>query len=213
MTAMPWNWSAFEGSASVLKYARRDLPHLEAVIRLVPTRRLCVQAGGNVGIWPKALSAAFDTVLTCEPDPENFAMLLANVDEPNVQAFPVALGAACGYVGLSRQRRDGKPHSHEGCVHVAGAGEIEMVTIDTFDLRLCDLIYLDIEGYELHALRGAVRTLQTCRPIVAVEVNQHLGSYGIAEAELYAFMESMGYRLGPCYGVDRVFLPDGGAAC
>jgi len=203
-----WDWSGFQGSAPALKYARRDLPNLRAVIKLTPRHRVCLQAGGNLGIWPKALATAFESVFTCEPDADNYDKLRTNAPEKNIHAYPYALGETSGAVGLSRVRRDGKPTSHEGCVHVDGAGTVPMATIDEFELPVCDLIYLDVEGYELFALRGARATLARCRPVVAVEINKHLRSYGLTELDVLTFMEAAGYRSGPRVGCDQVFLPE-----
>ena len=49
--------------------------------------------------------------------------------------------------------------------------DVRTVTIDSFKERV-DLIKLDIEGMEMLALRGASRTIDTCRPIVAVEMKK-----------------------------------------
>lgn len=204
-----WNWAAFQGSAAALGYARRDLPNLEAVIALVPQRRQCVQAGGSLGIWPKRLAAAFEAVLTCEPDEGNVAKLRANAPERNIAVHAVALGERSGTVRLNRQRRDGKPTAHEGCPHVDRVGEtVPVMAIDDFDVAVCDLLYLDVEGYELHALRGSEGLLQQLRPVVATEVNQkHLQAYGVTEADLLGFMTGHGYLIGPRFGLDQVFLP------
>lgn len=205
---LTWNWNAFRGSTIALKYARRDLPALEAVIDLVPRRRLAFQAGGSLGIWPKRLAASFESVFTCEPDEANVAKLRANAPEKNIRIFPVAIGDRGGSVGLSTERRDGKPNAHEGCPHVQGSGAIPMMAIDDFDLLSCDLVYLDVEGYELHALKGAAATLHRCRPVVATEINpKHLQAYGVTESDVLTFMDAAGYEQGPRFGIDQVFLP------
>ena len=52
--------------------------------------------------------------------------------------------------------------------------EAEVVRID--DAVPADrdvgIVHLDLEGYELRALRGAVGTIRRCRPIVIVEANK-----------------------------------------
>lgn len=201
-----WDWTTFHGTPRALKYNRRDLPTLGAVIKRTPRHRVCLQAGGNLGIWPKALATVFEQVFTCEPDAENYQKLCANAPEKNIHAYPYALGEVSGHVGIARARRDAKPW-HEGCAHVSGSGDVPMVTIDEFALSVCDLIYLDLEGYELYALRGAIATLRRCRPVVAVEVNKHLAEYGVNPDDITAVMTGAGYSLGPTFGVDQVFLP------
>lgn len=197
------------GSATALMWAKKELPHLWTAVKFVSGRGHVVQAGGNLGVWPKSLSRMFRKVTTFEPDPANFAILKVNAPEKNIDARCVALGDREGTVSLSRVRRDGKRDSHPGCVHVSGEGDVTvpMTTIDAQQFKAVNLLYLDIEGYELHVLRGAVETLARCRPVVAVEINKHLASYGVTPADIYAFMEAQGYTAGPKLGIDQVFLP------
>jgi FkbM family methyltransferase len=201
-----WDWSRFQGSPLMLKFMRRDLPTLDRVIEMVPRHRVCVQAGGALGIFPKRLAETFDEVLTFEPDPDNFVRLCLNAPEPTIRAYPVALGAVNATVGLCKQRRDGKPENHEGCVHVAGDGEVPMLRLDELQLRVCDLLYLDVEGYELFALQGAAETLRRCRPVIALEVNANLGFYGLQESDLVGYLASSGYRRAARLGSDQVFV-------
>jgi FkbM family methyltransferase len=195
------------GSATALKWSHRDLSHLEAVLRLVPERHVAVQAGGNLGVFPRYLSERFSVTYTFEPAPDAFRMMLQNAPAENIVAFQAALGAEPALVGLSRVRRDGKPDAHEGITYVTGKGTIHTLTIDTLALDVCDLVYLDIEGSELAAIKGAEQTLTRCRPVVALEVNKNLQYVGVTEADIYAFMALMGYRHALTVGSDRAFVP------
>lgn len=59
----------------------------------------------------------------------------------------------------------------------AGVGvRVEAVTIDTLSARYGapDVLFIDVEGFELHALRGAVRTLREHQPDLYVEA--HVGA-------------------------------------
>jgi FkbM family methyltransferase len=154
-----------------------------------------VQAGGNLGLYPKRLAQEFKTVYTFEPDPENFARLKLNAPERNIIARQAALGADEQPVAISRVRRDGKHiKTHEGLVHVVGPGLIPCQRIDGLRLPVCDLIYLDVEGYELRALQGAVSTLARCRPMLALELNKNLGFVGLTEDFVVRFLNAQGYR-------------------
>ena len=55
----------FKGSGTALKLNRRDLPELEQVIALTPQHRVAVQAGGNLGLWPKRLAQDFRGEVGC----------------------------------------------------------------------------------------------------------------------------------------------------
>lgn len=57
------------------------------------------------------------------------------------------------------------------------------------------LIKLDIEGWEVRALRGAKRTLREHHPIIVCEVNRHaLERAGTSAAELHETLWLAGYH-------------------
>ena len=52
---------------------------------------------------------------------------------------------------------------------------INAITIDSLELPKVDFIKLDIEGGELHALKGAITTIVKHQPIITFEYLNHLG--------------------------------------
>ena len=207
MKPSAWAWHLFQGSAEALRYNRRELPHLDAAIALTRGRTAAVQAGGNLGIYPKRLSMKFKTVYTFEPAHDLWPIMLHNAPEPNIVKYQAALGYERELIAISRERRDGKPNAHEGIGYVVPNGTIPTLRIDDLNLPVCDLVYLDIEGAELNALKGSVETLARCRPAVGVEVNKNLGFVGLTKTDLIGFIETQGYRLAEAVGSDRIFVP------
>lgn len=53
--------------------------------------------------------------------------------------------------------------------HFLPAEPVDSLTIDALPLAECALIKLDLEGMEDAALRGAIKTLERCRPLVLFE--------------------------------------------
>jgi FkbM family methyltransferase len=216
MATVAWNWDTFQGSKVGLRLLKRDLPGLETVLRYVPGRQVAVQAGGNLGLWPKRLAQEFGTVYTFEPDPDWFALLKQNAPEPNIIAEQVALTADGAPVALSRERRDDSRRNgaHEGLTHVIGPGSIPSRRLDSLGLPVCDLLCLDVEGYELRVLQGAIGTLARCRPVLALEINKNLRHVGLTEEFVVRFLHAHGYQrkiLSPAEQAtlysDQLFLP------
>lgn len=147
-----------------------------------------VQAGGNVGMWPKRLAERFAKVYTFEPDQKNFRCLCANAPEENVFKFNAALGNSRGCIDLARDPK------RVGAHYVKGRGEIPVLRIDDLTLPACDLIYLDVEGYELFVLLGAIKTIARCNPTIVVEDRKSSERFGIRQGSAVEFLvSSMAY--------------------
>ncbi len=134
------------------------------VLPLVAEKRVCVQAGGNVGVYPLALSKVFDRVITFEPDEDNWLCLRRNVNVPNVMVFEAALGSEPGMCGILRIDTD-----NCGSHKTLPGSAVAVRTIDSLGLDQCDLIWLDIEGAEADAIKGALATIEKFSPIIVLE--------------------------------------------
>ncbi len=175
---------------------------------MVRQKRVAVQAGGNLGLFPKRLAEEFDSVLTFEPDARLYDKMKINAWESNIKAYRAAVGCERTPVSISSARRDNSGRAtHEGLTHVSGSGKIPQMMIDDLNLAHCDLLYLDIEGYEYNALRGAWQTIQRCKPVIGVEINRNIEFYGCSANELRDYICSFGYKLNFAMNSDEVYVP------
>jgi FkbM family methyltransferase len=67
---------------------------------------------------------------------------------------------------------------------------VTVSTLDSLELKRCDLIKVDVEGMELEVLRGAAATIERCHPILYVENDRVEKSPALIE-----FIMSLGYVL------------------
>lgn len=181
-------------------YVLKHLHDLEMTVSAAAHHGLVVQAGGHVGLWPLQLAVAFDRVLTYEPDPALFECLKKNTAKiERIRAKSLALGATRDYTTM-------KPHKKAGSwsIDPAGTVPVAMVSIDEELADLgwpqCDAIVLDIEGYEVEALRGARETIRRWRPVIHVE---ELGPHRAASAQ---FMATIGYVERARSGRDALYV-------
>ena len=178
---------------------------LDHVVKSLPVsrRRIAIQAGGHVGIFPMHLADLFECVHTFEPEPLNFKCLMRNTTKTNIVLHNTALGDKRGTIALVE--RDA---NNAGSVGVAPgvAGNIEVRRVDDCGFDHVDLIYLDIEGMEGPALWGASETVKRDRPVIVCE-NKGLDAESGTEGSLNKFIAAHGYK---CVGRlmrDDVFAP------
>ena len=157
---------------------------LDAVYQHCESFDVAVQAGGHCGVWPDALGRKFAHVYTFEPDPMNFRCLCANAPAENVFKFNAALDVLVG--GIEMIRRP----DNTGANCIGGAGPIPSLRLDALGLSACDLICLDVEGYEMASLKGAEATIEAHRPVIVIEDKGCSERYGIAIGETPAVAAS-----------------------
>lgn len=149
---------------------------LKLALQHTPQKRVVVQAGGNCGAWPVELAKHFTTVYTFEPHPVNFAALAINTASlPNVVKMQAALGYEPGLVHMELPDHEA---NNAGAYRVAKGGMVPVLALDALHLPVVDLLYLDIEGFEWQAIRGALKTIDRCKPTVAVEDKGLSEQYG-----------------------------------
>lgn len=166
---------------------------LEQVYPHVTDWSVCVQAGGNCGVWPKALARRFGAVYTFEPDPLNFYCLAHNVPEANVVKLQAAVGLSRPPVGLTGDADNCGAYFVAPLAATTGAYPV--LEIDSLRLRSCGLIYLDVEGYELSALESGLGTIDEFRPVICIENKGHSERYGATREQVEAWVAKRGYAV------------------
>ncbi len=127
---------------------------------------VAVDAGANIGIYTRFMSLCVGPtgcVHSFEPSPENFRRLQAATRKlPNVRLSQAAVGESSRRSRLyisDKLNVDHRAYVPEG--ESRHTVPIEMIALDDYFKpgERVDLIKMDIQGYELHALRGANRVL------------------------------------------------------
>lgn len=196
-------------NASVHYFTGTDRENIYTALSHVPDNRkaLAIQAGGNLGFFPWKFSSRFDVVLTFEPEPLNFYCLSHNVQEDNVVKIQACLGSEHKWVNIRNP-----DNSHVGLCEVdrdnTANGNIPTLTIDSLMVPACDLIQLDLEGYEYFALLGAEDTIKKYRPVIVLEMTGHETKYGVEAGLIDKTLANWGYRrVAQCY-LDVVYKHD-----
>jgi FkbM family methyltransferase len=146
--------------------SRADRAERELLRKILFPGAVVVDVGANIGIYSEFLSRCVGPtglVHSFEPSPDNFRRLrAATTNLPNVRLSQAAVGERSGESRLYISNKLNVDHRlYDPDEDSRRAVAIEMVALDDYFKpgQRVDLIKMDIQGYELHALRGAGRVL------------------------------------------------------
>lgn len=151
-----------------------------------------IDIGGHIGTHTIALSRCVGPtgkVHVFEPQAKLFTELLVNTSInacKNVVPHRVALGSQEGVAYIDHPCK-----TNEGMAQISSKGErVKVSALDSFAISNVSLIKIDIEGYEIEALKGALATLKQNRPVMIVEVFR-----GPECEQKLNFIRSLGYKI------------------
>lgn len=184
---------------------------IENVLPYVQQRDIMVQAGGNCGVALKPFIEVFQTIYTFEPDPINFYCLNLNLPYSNVIKIQSCLGNDHQLIKLENNFVDSCTAFFVSTLK-EGA-KIPMFKIDDLNLNRCDLILLDIEGYEQNALLGGENTIKKFKPVLCLEFYEPwMQRYSSSSSSIINLLSEWGYKLvseyRTSYSVDIIFCND-----
>jgi len=188
-----WQWVTEDSGAFWGPKDDWEQSHKAVYERHVTKWDTVVQAGGNCGMYPTLFARMFKQVYTFEPDPLNFFALVQNCQYDNIVKMQAALGDKPAMIEVRRHTMSNVGMHQVG---VSDAATIPQIRLDDLALKSCDLIQLDIEGYEISALVGATETIRAYKPVIACEN----GNSTIAD-----FLSQFGYSVVDSSKMDTIY--------
>ncbi len=180
-------------------------PHeasLEPCLRELLGSGVFVDVGAHVGRWTVRLSGQANKVIAIEANPETCRVLEQNIELnglTNVQV--VEMVAWDSYESFRLSDPTGRIRGASTRVSPSKSGEVRGFPLDDILAAAdeVDLIKLDVEGADLHVLRGLAGTLQRLSPVLFVEDHSIYGLY--RQEELFQLLTELGYswRSAPSY--------------
>lgn len=169
-----------------------------------------IDVGANQGeytLWAARKIGKMGFIVAYEPSEDLFGQLSTNITLNESISPPIHLRK----IGLSdkpgKLKLYTKPGKNEGVNtlfptkdHACLVGEVPLTTLDLEIQRLeitkLSLMKIDVEGAELHVLKGAKHTLAVLKPKLIIEINKESClSAGYAPEEIVDLLISMDYRL------------------
>lgn len=156
---------------------------------------VCLDIGANIGVISQALLANGFRVMAFEPQPELFEILNENCRAVGGEfvTFNTALGSAPGEAKMPKVQYSAKGNFGGlgiGDKSIYGDITVPVATIDSYHFPNVGFIKIDVEGFELEVLKGAVDTITRCRPILYIEDDRRDKSFALRE-----YVRSIGYDI------------------
>jgi len=145
------------------------LRHIYDIPGFIPTKdEIIIDVGANVGdtsiYWAKLYGAK---VLAFEPLSESFEIMRANISLNGLDDLITPYNLALG---------DGTDISFNMSGYMMkysmdSLKKIKTERLDNFNFNNISMIKIDVEGFELHVLRGAIETIKRNKPRIIIETH------------------------------------------
>ena len=196
------NWYWIKGDTGAFEGPKNDWlnSHNTKYFQYLNEFDTIVTAGTNCGMYARFYSRKFKHVYAFEPEPRAFFCMVNNCQSDNVVKMNAALGHGHGLVGIRRADPGGNDMNvgMNQIGPVTDEFKIPMLTIDSLGLDACNLIQLDVEGFEQYAIMGAQATIKKFKPVIIAE--------RFSDIENQKFMADLGYVLSDISGMDAIYL-------
>lgn len=162
-----------------------------------------VDIGANIGYYALQEARVVQKVIALEPTPASFKVLETNIDlnsYDNIEAHELAIGDCVGEVAFEISRACN--WNSVAPLRRKGTLSVRMETLDRLlDGHKVDFVRMDVEGYEMNALKGMKGVLRYNKPRMFIEVHRDkLKDYGSSQRELLEYLASFGY------GIEKSFI-------
>jgi FkbM family methyltransferase len=157
--------------------------------KILTPEDIVIDAGANLGYHTVQFGFLSKKVYAFEPQSLVFNQLCANILFNDLNDVIIPFRNALGDKEEVKQmwsieKEDfgneiynwgGRGLEHESSVHKSEEGEIreedqvKIISLDSLNISSCDLIKIDIQGYEYYAFKGAKKLIETNKPIILLE--------------------------------------------
>ena len=134
----------------------------KTALQYVERWKNCIDIGSNVGMWTRELAQKFEQVYCFEPNPNFIECFNKNITESNVKLFEL---------GLSNKEHTASQEFNSTQM-TNTPGNIQCRTLDSFNLNDIDFIKIDVDGFEIEVLEGAVETITRNKPVINIEMKR-----------------------------------------
>jgi FkbM family methyltransferase len=168
---------------------------------------ICVDAGANLGYHAIQFGKLSKKVHAFEPQPMVYNQLCTNIlfnDLDNIIIpYRVGLGDKESIAQMWSLENEnlgdvynwgGRGIEHKDAAYISNEireqDQIKIVPLDLFNIEHCNLLKMDIQGYEWYALQGAKQFLSN-KPVILLENNPEINELG---RKVLFMLQDLGYE-------------------
>jgi len=167
---------------------------------LMVKKGIFIDVGSNIGTISLAVSTTFKDaqIFSFEANPTTYKNFLANLKlnkSKNISPFSIALGEENRFIQFEDRGTDDQNGVLENKT-VKKSIKVEMKRMDDiFLFPSIRLIKIDVEGYELFVLKGAIENLKICEAIFFEFSQSNYSKYGYSGLKILEFLNNLGFKI------------------
>lgn len=168
-----------------------------------------IDAGANIGFYSLIASSKLSErgkVFSFEPVPSNYEQLEYNIKKSNnskIEVIKMGLWNKEDTLKFSLDETHSDNHGSFTAGKVTNSSQYFECPVNSLDSLLdnetipkVDLIKMDIEGSELFALQGAIKSIESYKPTILMEINKFAcNSFGYSSTEIDSLLLPLGYKI------------------
>ena len=157
-------------------------------------KRVFVDVGANIGRWALHFHEDYDRVFCFEPAYYNLECLKRNTEhQTNIHLREYGLGIKKHKASLTVT----KPGELACTLATEDEnGDVEIQRLDDQNIPDCDLLKVDVEGYETEVFKGGEELIKRCQPLICVERDgTNYKRLGKRKKESHEYLQSIGYTM------------------
>ena len=182
---------------------------IEWCVQLCSPDKVFLDIGAHTGTYTIALADKCSHVYSFEPQKMTYYSLCGSVALSNLE------NVTCLQIGLGSEEQIGTNKlkiigDDGGCssLHISDTSkiikeeDIEIRTLDSFNLTNIGFIKMDVENNELFVFQGGLETLKNCNyPKIFFESNTD-------NQELFSYITNIGYKIIKIMGASNMYLAE-----
>jgi FkbM family methyltransferase len=150
--------------------------------------------GAHVGHWALRMASQASQVIAVEPHPGTAEVLRQNISLNGIVNVTVIEAAAWDECITLHIADGGKSHSMNGCVMTGQGIPVGAAPVDELvgQDQCVHLVKMDVEGADLHVLRGMRQLVARCWPDLLIEQHHQTGYY--TAGDMFDLLTELGYE-------------------